>query len=190
MARIAPIIILALLSTQFLFAQDFKTEVNEQVPIILKALNHNNSLKDRIREECVIAVLYNPQNAASDNEQKVISDVLNDNKKIKVHGKKIKVVEIPMAADLNLEKKVIIKKINAFWLTTGTEPYMNTIKESARYNQVMTISANQDLVTRAVAAMGTQKTETGYKLLLNLSEAHNINANLNQNLLSEAIVIQ
>ncbi|UCF65651.1 MAG: hypothetical protein JSW33_07395 [bacterium] len=190
MSRVVLTVILTLLSMQILLAQDYKSEVNEQVPIILKALNHNNSLKDKIKDECVIAVLYNPQNTASDNEQKIISDVLNDNKKIKVHGKKIKVVEIPLAPDLNLEKKVIIKKINAFWLTSGTEPYMNTIKESARYNQVMTISANQDLVTNAVAAMGTQKTESGYKLLLNLSEANNINANLNQNLLSEAIVIQ
>ena len=190
MTRVAPVIIVAFLLTQFLFAQDFKAEANEQVPIILKALNHNNSLKDRIRDDCVIAVLYNPQNSQSEDEFKVISDVLNDNKKIKVHGKKIKVVEIPMASDLNLEKKVIINKINAFWLTSGTQPYMNIIKESARYNQVMTISANQDLVTSALAAMGTQKTESGYKLLLNLSEANNINANLNQNLLSEAIVIQ
>ena len=99
-------------------------------------------------------------------------------------------MEIPMTMDLNLEKQVIIKKINAFWLTSGTQPFVNNIRETARYNQVMTITANQDLVTGALAALGTQKTESGHRLLLNLSEANNINANLNQDLLSEAIVIQ
>jgi hypothetical protein len=190
MARILVIGLIVLVCANVLLAQDFKSEVKEQVPLILKALNHNNSLENRIKDKCVIAVLYNPQNPVSDNEQKVISDVLNDHKKIKVHGKKIRIVEIPMAMDINLEKQVIIKKINAFWLTSGTQPYMNTIRETARYNQVMTITANSDLVTGALAALGTQKTESGHKLLLNLSEANNINANLNQNLISEAIVIQ
>jgi hypothetical protein len=171
-------------------AQDYKSEVKQQVPLILKALNHNQSLEDKVRKNCVIAVLYNPQSTTSDNERKVVSDVLKDHKKIKVHGKKIKVLEIPMTMDLNLEKQVIIKKINAFWLTTGTQPYVNTIRETAKYNQVMTITANSDLITGALAAMGTQTTESGHKLLLNMSEANNINANLNQNLLSEAIVIQ
>jgi len=190
MSKILIIGLLALICANILIAQDYKSEVKEQVPLILKALNHNNSLKDKIRDKCVIAVLYNAQNSVSDNERKVISNELNDHKNIKVHGKKINVVEIPLTMDLNLEKQVIIKKINAFWLTSGTLPYMNNIRESAKYNQVMTITANQDLVTGSLAVLGTQKTDSGYKLLLNLSEANNINANLNKNLLSEAIVIQ
>ncbi|NOQ97546.1 MAG: hypothetical protein GQ561_05215 [Calditrichae bacterium] len=190
MARFLIFGLVLLVCANILVAQDYKSEVKEQVPLILKALNHNISLEDKIRKNCVIAVLYNPQNSTSDNERKVISDVLNDHKKIKVHGKKIKVVEIPMTMDLNLEKQVIIKKINAFWLTSGTQPYVNNIRESAKYNQVMTITANPDLVIGALAALGTQKTESGHKLLLNLSEANNINASLSQNLLSEAIVIQ
>ena len=99
-------------------------------------------------------------------------------------------MEIPMSQDVNLEKKIIIKKINAFWLTSGTENYMNMIRESARFNQVITIASKEDLVTGSMAAMGAQKTETGHKLLLNLNEMNSMNINFQDNLLSEAIVIK
>ncbi len=120
----------------------------------------------------------------------MISDILNVNKNIKIYGKKIKTIEIPLDASLNLEKKIIINKINAFWLTSGIKSYINKIRESAKYNQVITIASDQNLVTNSLAAMGAQKTENGYKLLINLLEIQNINIDLHQNLLSEAIVIQ
>jgi hypothetical protein len=55
---------------------------------------------------------------------------------------------------------------------------------------VITVSADQKLVTEALAAMGTQKTDAGLKVLVNMNEAQNININLSENLLSEAIVIK
>jgi hypothetical protein len=181
---------IVLVCATVLFAQDFSQDIKEQVPVILKALNHNKTLDDKIRKNCIIAVLYNPQSATSETEKDAIVDVLNDNKKIKIHGKKLKTVEIPMEMSINLEKQVIIKKINAFWITSGLKPYMNIIRESAKYNQVITISSHNDLVNTSMVALGTQKTESGHKILLNMTEINNINVNINDNLLSEAIVIK
>jgi hypothetical protein len=188
--QILSFIIITALALGTLWAQDLKMEVKEQVPIILKALNYNNTLKEKIRNDCVIAVLYNPQSALSEDQKKLIVDVLNDNKKIKVHKKKIKIVEIPMDYNVNLEKKIIIRKINAFWLTTGLQPFIKNIRESARYNQVITLSSDPKLVSSAHVAMGTQKTEAGHKLIINMNEAHKINVELNKSLFSEAIVVK
>jgi hypothetical protein len=171
-------------------AQDFSTEITEQVPLILKALNYNSTLKEKIKTDCIIAVLFNQQSALSEKEKNSIIDAIKDNDNIKIHGKKVKTIEIPMTPDVNLEKKVIISKINAFWLTSNLHSSMETIRESAKYNQVITVSADQNLVTEALVAMGTQKTETGLKVLVNMNEAQNININLSDNLLSEAIVIK
>lgn len=184
------LMVIVLVASQAIFAQLPKEEVKEEVPVILKALNQNNTLKDKIKNDCVIAVLFNAESATSENEKEIVTDILNDNKNIKIYGKKIKVIEIPLDANVNLEKKIIINKINAFWLTSGIQAYMSKIRESARYNQVITIASDQNLVTNSLAAMGAQKTEAGYKLLVNLMEIHNINIELHQNLLSEAIVIQ
>jgi hypothetical protein len=38
--------------------------------------------------------------------------------------------------------------------------------------------------------MGIQKTDNGYKLVINKHEASNINVDLNQDLLSQSIVIE
>jgi hypothetical protein len=171
-------------------AQDFSKDVKEQVPVILKALNHNKTLDDKIRKNCIIAVLYNPQSATSESEKNAIIDALNDNKKIKIHGKKLKTVEIPMDMSVNLEKQIIIKKINAFWLTSGLQSHMNIVRESAKFNQVITIASHHDLVATSMAAIGTQKTESGHKVLLNMNEINNINVDINNNLISEAIIIE
>jgi uncharacterized membrane protein YdfJ with MMPL/SSD domain len=184
------VFLVMILSAEIIPAQDFSQEVKEQAPVILKAMNYNSTLKDKIKTDCIIAVLFNPQSALSEQEKKSIIDAIKDNDKIKIHGKKVKAIEIPMTANLNLEKKVIINKINAFWLTSDLKPYIDTIKESAKYNQVITISADQNLVTEATVAIGTQKTENGYKVLVNINEANNINVNLSDNLLSQAIVIK
>jgi hypothetical protein len=171
-------------------AQDFSTDVKEQAPVILKALNYNSTLKDKIKIDCIIAVLFNPKSASSEQEKNSIVNAIQDNDNIKIHGKKVKTMEIPMAPDVNLEKKVIINKINAFWLTSNLQSFMASIREVAKYNQVITVSADQKLVTEALAAMGTQKTDAGLKVLVNMNEAQNININLSENLLSEAIVIK
>ena len=187
--RMVPVILIIVILVSFGFAQD-KESAKEQAKIILNSLNQNNTIKDKIKENCVIAVLYNPQSPLSENEKNLVVNSLDDNKKIKVHDKKISVVEIPMDPSVNLEKKIIIKKINAFWLTSDLDHYINNIRESARYNQVTTISTNENMVTNSLVAMGIQKTEAGYKLVINKHEASNINVDLNQNLLSQSIVIE
>ena len=184
--RMIPVILIIVILVSFGFTQD-KESAKEQAKIILNSLNQNNTIKDKIKENCVIAVLYNPQSPLSENEKNLVVNSLDDNKKIKVHDKKISVVEIPMDPSVNLEKKIIIKKINAFWLTSDLDHYINNIRESARYNQVTTISTNENMVTNSLVAMGIQKTEAGYKLVINKHEASNINVDLNQNLLSQSI---
>ncbi len=184
------IVLVLLIFIQLLPAQDFKSDLKEQVPLVLKALNHNNTIKEKMRDNCVIAVLYLDGSATSEEQKKAITDVLNDNRDIKVHGEKIKVIEIPLQPGVNLEKKIIINKINAFWMASKVQTYMDQIRESARYNQVITISSDPDLLSSVPIAMGTQKTANGYKLVLNLQEAEHINLDLNQNLISEAIVLQ
>ncbi len=187
--RMISILLIAVVIATLGFAQDNET-AKEQAKIILTSLNQNNTMKDKIKEKCVIAVLYNPQSPLSENEKDLIVNSLDDNKKIKVHDKKISVVEIPMDPSVNLEKKIIIKKINAFWLSSDLDHYINNIRESARYNQVTTISTKENMVTNSLVAMGIQKTEDGYKLVINKHEATNINVDLNQNLLSQSIVIE
>jgi len=188
--KLCLLLLVIILGVTLLPAQDFSTEVKEQAPVILKALNYNSTIKDKLKTDCIIAVLFNPQSALSEQEKNSIIEAINNNDNIKIHGKKIKTIEIPMSSDVNLEKKIIISKINAFWLTSNLQTSMETIRESAKYNQVITISADQKLVTEALVAMGTQKTETGFKVLVNMNEAQNININLSDNLLSEAIVIK
>ena len=188
--KLCLLLLVIILGVTLLPAQDFSTEVKEQTPVILKALNYNSTIKDKLKTDCIIAVLFNPQSALSEQEKNSIIEAINNNDNIKIHGKKIKTIEIPMSSDVNLEKKIIISKINAFWLTSNLQTSMETIRESAKYNQVITISADQKLVTEALVAMGTQKTETGFKVLVNMNEAQNININLSDNLLSEAIVIK
>jgi hypothetical protein len=188
--RITSIILFGLVSMGILNAQDMKQDIKEQVPIILKALNLNNTLKEKIKNDCVIAVLYNPHSSLSGDEKKSIVKSLEDNKKIKIHDKKIQVVEIPMDMNMNLEKQIMIKKINVFWLSAGLEAYANGIKESAKFNQVITISSDPALVTGAFAAMSTQKSENGYKLIINKNETNNIQLDLNEKLLSEAIIVE
>lgn len=188
--RITFIILLGLIGMGILNAQDKKQDIEEQVPIILKALNLNNTLKEKIKNDCVIAVLYNPQSSLSGDEKKAIVKSLEDNKKIKIYDKKLRVVEIPMDMNTNLEKQVVIKKINVFWLSAGLEAYTNGIKESAKFNQVITISSDPTLVTGAFAAMSTQKSENGHKLIINKNETNNIHLDLNEKLFSEAIIVE
>lgn len=188
--RITSIILLGLIGMGILNAQDKKQDIEEQVPIILKALNLNNTLKEKIKNDCVIAVLYNPQSSSSGDEKKVIVMSLEDNKKIKIHNKKLQVLEIPMDMSINLEKQIMIKKINVFWLSVGLEAYANGIKESAKFNQVITISSDPRLVTGAFAAMSTQKSENGHKLIINKNEINNIHLDLNEKLISEAIIVE
>lgn len=183
------VLLIVAANIHLVFTQDFSSEVKAQAPIILKALNSNSTLKDKIKSDCLIAVLFNPASQMSEQEKKSIISAIEENGNIKVHGKKVKALEIPMTPDLNLEKKVIINKINAFWLASELQPFMDTIRESAKYNQVITISADDRLVNEALVTMGTQKTTTGYRLIVNMQEAQNINIDLNKNLLSEAIII-
>jgi hypothetical protein len=187
--RMVFILLIIAVFSSFCFAQDKET-AKEQAKIILTSLNQNNTIKNKIRENCVIAVLYNPQSPASENEKSLIVKSLEDNKNIKIHNKKISIIEIPMDLTINLEKKIIIKKINAFWLSSDLDRFMNNIRESARYNQVTTISTDENMVTNSLVAMGIQKTENGYKLVINKHEASNINVDLNQDLLSQSIVIE
>ncbi len=188
--RFLPAVLILLIGMGMLFGQDFKEQAAETAPLILKALNYNKTLKDKMKKDCVIALLYNPESENSNAERKALEDALNDNKKIKVYDKNLKVVNIPMDRNVNLEKKIIINKINAFWVTSDIDAYLPMIRESAKYNQVITLSNNDQLVTSSQVAMGTQKTDSGYKVIVNLNEANNIHVDLNANLLSTAIVVQ
>ena len=67
-------------------AQDFSTEIKEQAPVILKALNYNSTIKDKIKTDCIIAVLFNPTSALSEQEKNSIIDAIKDNDNIKIHG--------------------------------------------------------------------------------------------------------
>ncbi len=182
------IVLVVLFSASLVFSQDLKDESKETVPILLKALNYNKTLKDKVRDNCVIAVLYNAASAKSETEKEIISNALKDNDNIKIYDKKLKVLEIPMDASTNLEKKIIINKINAFWMTSDLQSFMSTIRQSAKYNQVITLSTDNDLINNQLVAMGTQKSDSGFKLIVNLNEAHNINVDISANLLSTAVV--
>ncbi|MEJ2636683.1 MAG: hypothetical protein P8184_15490 [Calditrichia bacterium] len=182
------IVLVMLFSASLVFGQNLKEESKETVPILLKALNYNKTLKDKVRDNCVIAVLYDANSAKSETEKEIISNALKDNDNIKIYDKKLKVLEVPMDASTNLEKKIIINKINAFWMTSGLKSFMNSIRQSAKYNQVITLSTDNDLINNQLVAMGTQKSDSGFKLIVNLNEAHNINVDISANLLSTAVV--
>ena len=173
-----------------LFSQTQEADLQEKVPLILKALNYNKTLKDKVKEECTVAVLYNTNDATSVAEKDLLVKMLNKNKGISVHGKKLKVKEVAISAASNLDKNVIIHKLNAFWLTAGLESVLPKIKESAKYNQVVTISANSEMASAAKVALASQKTDKGYKVMVNVNEAKNINVAFSANLLTSAIVIK
>lgn len=187
--------IIFLLIFQILFFNNLgvehpKEEVITQTKILLNALNHNNALKGKLKKECVIAVLYNPQSTFSEEEKNLVVRGLNENKKTKVHDKKVKVVEIPVNLGTNLEKKIIIKGINVFWLTPNLDNHINKIREAAKYNQVTTISNGDNLVNLAYTTMGTQKTNTGHTVIINMTEVKNIKLNLHEKLFSDVLVIE
>jgi hypothetical protein len=188
--KILLVLFIGAIGFQAIKAQDFKKEARQQIPVLLKALNHNYTLKDRIKKECVIAVLYNPQSTASDNEKSVISDALNDNKKLKVHDKKIKIIELPLHRRSNLEKQIIIRKINAFWLTADLEHFRQKIQESARFNQVITIASDPELVINSTALMSTRKSGGIHKLVINKNMVSHNKLKLNDQLYSDAIVLE
>ncbi len=170
-------------------ASDKDDEMNSKAEVLLKALNHNEAIKDRIKEQCVIAVLYNPDSPQSVNEKEMAVNSLDKNKKIKIFDKKIRIMELPMTPSTNLEKRIIINGINAYVLTSGLERYLKPIRESAKYNLVTTLSLNPELINQSYAALGAQKDDTGYKLLVNMSEAQNIHVKLGDDILTTAMVV-
>ncbi|MFZ0389876.1 MAG: hypothetical protein WAN36_05410 [Calditrichia bacterium] len=170
-------------------AQNSEEEVKEAVPLILKALNYNQTIQEKIKDDCVIAVLYNPQSTESEREMETIKKALEKNDNIKVHGKKIKVLVLPVDNTTNLEKQIIIKKINAYWVSSNLNGFSKKIRESAKYNKVITLSNDSDMVASALAVLGTQKTDSGRKLLVNMNEAENNKQDFSENMLSTAILI-
>ncbi|GAB4366753.1 MAG: hypothetical protein Kow0042_06870 [Calditrichia bacterium] len=190
MKKTIAMILMIIVSVNLLPAQETEEEFREKVPLLLQALNYNETLKDKINKECVIAILFNPQSERSLVEKEWVAKYIGDNKKIKVYGKKVKVQEIELKAATDLEKKIILHKINAFWLTSDVGIYMKHIKESAKYNRVITIATDPNLVTTSQVALSSQKTPEGYRLVVNLTEAKNINIDLNNDLLGSAMVIR
>lgn len=182
------LILIALVSS--LFSQETKAITEAKASILLKSLNYNKTLKNKIHKQCVIAVLYNPQSQTSTSEKNTVLKALKNNKKIKVFGKKIRIIEIPMTPSVNLEKNIILKKINAFWVVNDLLPYIPAIRESARYNQVITITTDSDLVKKALVALGSEKTAHGYKIMVNLPELKNIKIDMSSDLLGQAILIR
>lgn len=178
------------IGSTIVFGQDFRVTAKETIPMLLNALNYNITLKDKIKKDCIIAVLYNPESVVSEKEKEIVVDEINDNDDIKVHDSEIKVIEIPMVRGTNLEKKIIIKKINAFWVTSELKPYLQSIRESAKYNQVITLSTDENLVFGSSVAMGAEYSKNGYKLVVNMNEAHNLNLELNPKLFSMATLIK
>ncbi len=180
------IVLILLIGSGILFGQDFKDEMKAQVPVVLKALNYNKTLQSKMKDNCVIAVLYNPQSEDSEFKKEVIMDVLDDNDDIKIFKKKIKLIEIPMDNTVRLEKNIIIKKINAFWLSSDLDGYVPSIRESARYNQVITLSGEPSLLNNAQVVLGAHKTAGGPEIVFNLQEAQSMNLEISSELLSSA----
>lgn len=183
-------LLLLVLAFGALSAQNFEQDASKKVPLIIKALNYNKTLKTKIKDDCVIAVLFNPQSEASVIEKDALLKLLKKNKKSKVYGKNLQIKEIAISETTNLDKRIIIYKINVFWLTSDLAPMMNRIRESAKFNQVLTVSTQPEMVNQSNVALASQKTDNGYKLVVNLNEAKNINIDFSANLLTTAIVIR
>ncbi|GAB4335690.1 MAG: hypothetical protein Kow0037_15980 [Calditrichia bacterium] len=179
-------ILLVLIFVAMGFSQISKDEAKKNVPMLLKALNYNKTLKTKMKDNCVIGLLYTPDNSASVKEKDILKDVIEGNSGIKIDGKKVKVVPIPISASANLEKKVIIHKINAFWLTTGTEAFANPIRESAKFNQVTTMATDEQMAQSGLAVLATRNTGAGYKLVVNVDEAKGNNIEISADLLKMA----
>ncbi len=181
-------VLLVAVFSNFLSAGNFEDEMKAQAPIILKALNHNKTLETKMKNNCVIAILYNPNSKKSKEIKEVVEDALKDNDDIKIFDKEIKIVGIEMTPRTKLEKNIILKKINAFWLSSDLQTYYNEIKKSAQYNQVITLSAERDLLSNEKVVMGARKAEKGYELLVNFGEAQNLNLDISPELEGTTVV--
>ncbi|MCK5075288.1 MAG: DUF4154 domain-containing protein [Calditrichia bacterium] len=164
--------------------------LKEQIPVILKALNYNKTIGEKVKKNVNIALIYNPANELSKVTMEEIAEILKDNDKIKIFKKKIKVIPIEFTTKDKLEKKVFIKKLNAFFLCPGVEKNNAQILEIAKFNKIITISSNQNDIINSKATLGVAFSGGKFKPYINLINAKENNVDIDFKLLKIAEVIK
>ena len=181
--------ILLFVFSSIVFSQ-IKIPLKEQIPVILKALNYNKTIKEKAKKNVNIAILYDGENELSKLTMEEVNKIFKKNDGKKVFKKKIKLIKIPYTSKEKLEKKVFIKKLNAFFVCAGLEEKFPEILEVAKFNKIITISADESDIVNSRVTLGVAKVGSVYKPYISLINAKENNVELDFKLLKIAEVIK
>lgn len=147
--------------------------VEEQIPIILKSLNYEKKLKEKVAnaEEVSIGIVFNAADELSVRLKEEMLKAFKNNKKAKIWGKKFHVEEIAYENPMQLEKQIIVRNVHVLLVSIGLDNALSEIRDVARSNTLITGSMRRDDIVNGTAVLGVAPDVNGPRPFVNYVQA-------------------
>jgi hypothetical protein len=134
-------------------ADDIPPEL--EMAIHLKILSFDSGLKDRVTGDTItIAILHTGDRRSLANDYVNAVSTLSDKNSVTVHGKKVRAVAIPIAADLSDQ----LAKVSALYIVGGVgSDQVAAIARIAQSKKLPTLSGDRNYLSSGVAVAVVEK---------------------------------
>ncbi len=169
-------------------AQEMPLPVEDQVPLFVKILNYDRSLKNRGDDKVVIGIIYQEKFRKSDLTKEEFLNSIEDNSENTINGKPIECVSIEVSNLSNLERIIDNKNISVLYIAPLRSIEINRIYNISRRKKIITISGVSRYV-RVGISVGLELVDEKPKILINRKASKEEGTDFTSQLLRLAILI-
>lgn len=147
---IITVVLLLFISTGQVWAQDMPVPVSTQWAFFQKILSFQRSLVAKERSEPVLAIVYQSKFRSSLNVRNELMAIL-DEQKPKIGGITLRVVEIDLTKEENIEVVCAAYKVNLVYIAPLRAFDITSILQETREKKILTLSGIPAYVTAGVS---------------------------------------
>jgi hypothetical protein len=170
------------------WAQEMAVPMNVQVPLFLKLLTFDRSLKDRVGEEIVIAVVYQGKFKTSLNAKDEFIRLMKESPVSSIDDISIRCISMELCTESELEKAIVKDSIDVLYVTPLRAVGIETIAGVSRERNITTLTGVIDYVESGLS-VGIGIKGDKAEIVINLPAAQSEGADYNSQLLKLARVL-
>jgi hypothetical protein len=162
--------------------------VEDQVPLFVKILNYDRSLKNRNDDKVVIGIIYQEKFRKSDLTKEEFINSIEDISENTINGKHVECIPIEVSNLYNLERIIDSKNISVLYIAPLRSVEINRIYHLSRQKKIITISGVSQYIREGIS-VGLELVDEKPKILINRRASKYEGIDFTSQLLRLAILI-
>ncbi len=169
-------------------AQEMPLPVEDQVPLFIKILNYDRSLKNRDDDKVVIGIIYQEKFRKSDITKDEFLNSIQDISDNTINGKPVECIPVEVSNLQNLDRIIDSRNISVLYVAPLRSIEINRIYHISRRKKVVTISGVSKYIREGIS-VGLELVDEKPKILINRKASKNEGIDFTSQLLRLAILI-